>query len=73
MKKIEQTSLVFVVTILLLSLSFRSEAGCVICDMGNEEYCQGNNVKACVDEGSWWDTKCKGGISSTSECPSIGG
>lgn len=58
MKK--QIIYLFVAFGLFFSVSLQPlNAHCYSCNGGkNDGYCLGNQIKACVDAGSWWNSKC---------------
>jgi len=50
------------------------DAGCVICDgsENNNGWCRGRDVRACVDEPSWFASKCLIGATTLNDCPQLG-
>ena len=67
------TSIMLMMLVFIFIGNIDTKASCVICDLdsSNDAYCRGNKIKACIDEYEWLGVKCKSGITSTKECPSI--
>jgi len=47
----------FLLTTFMVSID--TNAHCYLCNGGDVAgYCKGNKIKACVDDGNWWDNRC---------------
>ena len=64
------------ITLILTAQSNTLQAGCIVCNGNNNNngscITTESGIKACVDEKHFFAVRCKSGITSTNDCPSIG-